>query len=132
MKLPASERNVIVTVHYYLPFPFTHQGAEWVDGADAWLGTKWTGSNIETYAVDKDLDVAASWSAKNHRPIYLGEFGAYSKADQESRHLWTDYVARAAESRNFSWAYWEFCAGFGVYDREKADWNTPILSALIP
>nr|HMN63155.1 glycoside hydrolase family 5 protein [Anaerolinea sp.] len=61
LKLPSNERNVIVTVHYYLPFPFTHQGAEWVDGADAYLGTKWSASKTETYTVDKDFDVAASW-----------------------------------------------------------------------
>ena len=31
-----------------------------------------------------------------------------------------------------SWAYWEFCAGFGVYDKARNRWNGPILDALIP
>jgi endoglucanase len=132
LKLPPDDRNLIITVHYYLPFEFTHQGAEWVDGADAYLGTKWTGSSSEKKAVDFDLDIAAAWGAQNQRPIYLGEFGAYSKAEIGSRHLWTDHVARAAEERGFSWAYWEFCAGFGVYDSTKSIWNQPILTALIP
>ena len=82
--------------------------------------------------VDRDLDRAAKWSAEQSRPIYLGEFGAYYKADMDSRHTWTDYVARAAEKRGFSWAYWEFGAGFGVYDREAKAWVEPIRQALLP
>jgi len=45
LDIPDGEQNVIVTVHYYNPFQFTHQGAEWVDGSDAWLGRTWTGRN---------------------------------------------------------------------------------------
>ena len=40
LELPADDR-VVVTVHYYEPFRFTHQGAGWLPGADAWLGTTW-------------------------------------------------------------------------------------------
>ena len=38
LQLPEDDQNLIITVHYYLPFEFTHQGAEWVNGSDAWLG----------------------------------------------------------------------------------------------
>jgi endoglucanase len=38
LELPNDE-YLIVTFHYYLPFQFTHQGAEWVEGSDPWLGT---------------------------------------------------------------------------------------------
>jgi endoglucanase len=31
-----------------------------------------------------------------------------------------------------SWAYWEFGAGFGVYDREQNRWNDALLRALVP
>ena len=40
--------------------------------------------------------------------------------------------AQAAAQRNFSWGYWEFCAGFGLYDRETGQWNTQLLQALLP
>jgi endoglucanase len=132
LELPAEDRRLIVTVHYYQPFRFTHQGAEWVSGSEAWLGTTWQGTSSEEKAVARDLDQAARWAEANNRPIYVGEFGAYSKADMESRALWTGYVARQAEERGMSWAYWEFCAGFGVYDRSKREWNEQILEALIP
>ena len=132
LELPPEDRHLIVTVHYYNPFPFTHQGAGWVSGSEAWLGTTWQGTASQERAVIQDLDRAASWARKNDRPIYLGEFGAYSQADMDSRALWTAFVARQAEERGMSWAYWEFCAGFGVYDQSKAEWNGRILEALIP
>ena len=50
----------------------------------------------------------------------------------DSRALWTDYVARQAERREFSFAYWEFCSGFGAYDQDKNEWIAPLLDALVP
>lgn len=132
LKLPEEDRNIIVTFHYYLPFHFTHQGAEWAEGADAWLGTTWTGSESEKGELTRHLDAAAAWAKENNRPLFLGEFGAYSKADMESRARWTAFLAREAEERGISWAYWEFGAGFGVYDRGAQRWVEPIYKALIP
>ena len=132
LRLPETDRNLIVTVHYYLPFHFTHQGAEWVAYSEAWLGTRWNATQDEKMAIDRDFDAALKWSRQFSRPIFVGEFGAYSKADIDLRHRWTDFMARSIEKRGFSWAYWEFCAGFGVYDQEKQAWNEPILTALIP
>lgn len=132
LQLPPDDRNIIATVHYYQPFQFTHQGAEWVSDSDPWLGTTWDATEQEKALIDHSLDQALKWSSQNSRPIFLGEFGAYSKADIESRERWTAYVARSAEARGFSWAYWEFGAGFGVYDREVGAWNESIRRALLP
>jgi endoglucanase len=132
LTLPEDDRHIIVTFHYYLPFQFTHQGAEWAAGSNAWLGTTWMGTTSQEKALERDLDLAADWAKKNNRPLYLGEFGAYSKADMDSRAIWTDAVARQAEARDMSWAYWEFCAGFGVYDPQLKLWRDPLLEALIP
>ncbi|HEY8504332.1 MAG TPA: glycoside hydrolase family 5 protein [Gemmataceae bacterium] len=130
LKLPADDRNLIATFHYYNPFPFTHQGASWVENSDRWLGTKWTGTPQEKEAVTRDLDVAARWAEKEKRPIYLGEFGAYSRADMESRARWTRFIREQAEERNMPWAYWEFGSGFGVYDPRAKQWRQPLLEAL--
>lgn len=132
LELPEDDRHIIVTFHYYEPFRFTHQGAEWVDGSDPWLGTMWTGTEGQQASIIGDLDVAAAWAEANDRPLYMGEFGAYSKADMESRAMWTSFVARQAEERRMSWAYWEFCSGFGVFDLGLGRWNEDILAALVP
>jgi len=130
-KLP-DDPNIIVTVHCYNPHDFTHQGAPWAEGSDKWLGKKWTGSDEELKKLRDEFDQAKKWAAEQKRPLYLGEFGAYEKADMESRSRWTTAVAREAEKRGWSWAYWEFGAGFGAYDREKKAWREPLKEALIP
>jgi endoglucanase len=132
LRLPEEDHGIIVTVHYYNPFQFTHQGAEWVQGSQAWLGTTWTGTPQQRSAIELDFTRAKLWADQQNRPLFVGEFGAYSKADMTSRALWTGFVARTAERNGVSWCYWEFCAGFGVYDRTSHDWVYPLLRALIP
>jgi len=132
LALPENDHNLIVTVHFYDPMKFTHQGAEWVENSNPWLGTKWNGTDAEKKAVTDSFDKAEAWGKEHKRPIYLGEFGAYSKGDLDSRARWTAFVARAAESHGFPWTYWEFCSGFGVYDPKERDWRQPLLDALLP
>ena len=131
LELPAADQHLIVTFHYYEPFHFTHQGADWAEGSAAWLGTTWTGTAAEKSAVEQDFAAATSWAKQHKRPLFLGEFGAYSRADLTSRATWTAFVARTAEAQGFSWAYWEFGSGFGAYDRARKAWNEPLRKALL-
>lgn len=131
LQLPKDDRHLILTVHFYDPFEFTHQGAPWAKGADKWKGRKWTGSDSEMAAIRKQFDKAAAWAKQRGLPVFLGEFGAYQVADMESRARWTRFVAREAEKRGFSWAYWEFCSGFGAYDPQAEAWRQPLKAALV-
>lgn len=132
LKLPESDRNLVVTVHYYGPFAFTHQGAPWLDAKSRPpVGTTWTGTAAEQAAATRDLDAAAQWGLKHRRPIFLGEFGALNTADLESRVRWTRFVAGAAAERRMGYAYWEFCSGFGVYDSAGRRWIEPLRDALL-
>jgi endoglucanase len=126
------DEHLIVTFHYYLPFQFTHQGAEWVDGSDPWLGTTWEATEAEKADITAHFDSVAEWAQRHNVRILLGEFGAYSKADAVSRIRWTEFVAREAERHGFAWAYWEFGSGFGIYDPDGNVWREELLKALIP
>ncbi|MGQ9479757.1 MAG: glycoside hydrolase family 5 protein, partial [Thermoproteota archaeon] len=123
--------NIIATFHFYTPFEFTHQGADWVNPSPP-VGRTWTGTEAEKRQIRRELDIAAQWAKKHNITIFMGEFGAYSKADMDSRVRWTYFVAREAEERGIPWCYWEFCSGFGVYDPNKNEWRAELLNALIP
>src|SRR5262249_16894844 len=131
LQLPEKDRMLIATFHYYDPFHFTHQDASWVKGSKKWKGTTCQGTTQQTQAIEKDFAKAAAWAKQHKRPIYLGEFGAYSAADMDSRARWTAAVARTAEKHGFSWAYWEFAAGFGTYDPKAHAWREPLRKALL-
>jgi len=128
--LPEADRNIVVTVHYYEPFPFTHQGAPWTPMVEL-SGVTW-GSAKERLQLAADFDRVQAWSDKHRRPILLGEFGSYEKAPMESRLLWTEAMARAAEARGWAWTYWQFDSDFILYDIGKDRWVEPLLKALVP
>lgn len=131
LKLPEHDRNLIVTVHFYEPYEFTHQGAHWSNQKDK-SGVEWSGTPEELAALNRVLDQAVAWGKANQRPLFLGEFGAYDRAPMESRVRWTAAVTRAAEARGWSWAYWQFDSDFILYDVKHETWVMPIRDALIP
>jgi len=131
LQLPEDDRNIIVTVHYYHPNSFTFQGAEWSDEYPE-TGIPWLGTAEEIQAIRDAFEKARMWAETHHRPLYLGEFGAYDKADMDSRVRYTNAVAREAERLGWSWGYWQFDDDFVVYDMESDQWVEPILHALIP
>ena len=131
LELPAADRNIIVTVHYYLPMEFTHQGAAWNQATAKLSGVKW-GTAEEQHSVEQDFAGVQQWSQKEKRPILLGEFGAYDKGDMDSRVRYTSFVARTAERLGWAWSYWQFDSDFLVWDMAKDEWVQPIWKALVP
>ncbi|CAN5815967.1 glycoside hydrolase family 5 protein [soil metagenome] len=131
LELPEDDRNIIVAIHYYSPIQFTHQGAPWSVKNKNLSGIEWNETAAEKQAVTDDFDMAQQWATEHNRPLTLGEFGAYEKADMPSRIRWTNYIARQAEERKWSWSYWQFDSDFIVYDMENDKWVQSIKDALI-
>jgi len=126
---PLPDGNVIYTFHFYEPHEFTHQGAEWVTPV---MPTGVTCcSTAQEAEMTAPLDVAKAWSTATRYPVFVGEFGAYSKADEASRVTFNRTMRDAIESRGMTWAYWEFAAGFGVYDPATRTFRQGLLDALL-
>jgi endoglucanase len=132
LQLPAGDKHIIATFHYYDPFPFTHQGAAWADEPIRSGKNIRFGKPAEIAQIEKDFAMVKAWSDSSGRPVLLGEFGAYDKAAMEDRVLWTSTVARTAEKNGFAWAYWQFSSDFLLYDFKANDFVQPILKALVP
>jgi endoglucanase len=143
--------NVIVSVHCYEPFHFTHQGAGWTTAdvkqtgiifpgpppqplvPDPSLDSKpWVLEWIEKYntlptaqnpssplAFTGRLKYVRDWSDFYGRPVHLGEFGAYIKADEQSRANFYAAMRHAAEAEKIGWCIWDWSANFRYWDEKN-------------
>lgn len=128
---PKDDQNILATFHYYFPLEFTHQGASWSPTYTDISDIKWMGTDDEINDVKNGMLHAKAWMDKYNLPMNLGEFGAYSKGDIDSRVRWTKCVREAAEELGISWSYWEFNRGFGICEKEKPEVIQPLVDALL-
>jgi endoglucanase len=149
LALPPDD-NVIVSVHCYEPFYFTHQGAMWVKEnlptgvifpgppavplvPNAELSLKpWVRQWIQNYntlpteknpsspvAFAEKLKYVRAWSDFYGRPVHIGEFGAFRKADAQSRANFYTAFRRTAENLQLGWCIWDWSAGFRYWDTKN-------------
>lgn len=151
LRLPDDDDNLIVTVHCYEPFYFTHQGASWSGPDTRVTGIKFPGppatplrpdpsvslrpgvSNwiyrYNTEPPDRNpssprafrdkLDFAREWSVYYGRPIHVGEFGCYVRADAASRANFYREFRAACDELGIGWAVWDWKAGFKYWDDQS-------------
>ena len=128
---PPADPNLILSVHYYNPFNFTHQGADWAGNKDKYIGTKWEDLSWERKQIMDDFAYTIQWAKDKKMPLHVGEFGSYELADMDSRARWTNFIARWLETQGASWAYWEYSAGFGIYNPQSKIFKAPLVDALL-
>ena len=128
LRMP-NDANLIATVHNYNPFKFTHQGAQWVTPVMPTGVTCCSAAQVAEMTAP--LDVAKAWSTTTRYPVFVGEFGAYGKADSTSRFDFDRRMRQAMETRGMSWDYWEFASGFGVYDPTTLTFRQGLLDSLL-
>lgn len=141
---PFEDKNIIYTFHYYDPFIFTHQGATWASEGLPELKTvpfpysnerrieipstakgKWVENQIKNYPKDSDpekmfadLKAAKDWSVKNDVPIFVGEFGSFSKyPSEEDRCRHAAFIYTAFGKLKIPNAWWEWDGGFNMFEK---------------
>ncbi len=130
LKLPRDD-HLILTIHYYNPFDFTHQGADWVEPPISHaVGIPWLGNAFDKRAVINDMQAVLRFSRKHKIPVNIGEFGVIAKADPASRARWSAFCARLFEEYGFSWHYWDFCSNFRIFDQRTRQFDPLMVEAL--
>jgi endoglucanase len=129
LRLP-QDAYLIVAIHSYDPFEFTHQGVPWRPNPFP-TGTRCC-DEAQRAQVVQALDAALRWNRANGVPVHLGEFGAYRAGDLASRAAYARLVRDEAERRGIGWAWWEWASYFsGVYDPARNAWVEPLRRALL-
>ncbi len=144
---PYADRTVIYNFHYYDPFAFTHQGANWAGpNLQFYRNVPYPSSpesvakildtiaddpakfNLMRYGeerwngerIDHEIIKAAAWGAKHHVPVTCNEFGAYRRfVNPEDRIRWIADMRTALERHGIGWTMWDYAGGFSVVN--KAD-----------
>ncbi len=77
------------------------------------------------------FDLAANYVKKTGKRIYLGEFGAIDKADEQSRENYVWLLRTEAERRGIGWAYWDDGGSFKAMNAFAGTWNEGLRRALL-
>ena len=126
---PPTAENIAVSVHYYEPHDFTHQGAEWLGAEAPRFGRAW-GNEADVGLVQAHIERAAAWGAQRGHAVQLGEFGVNRALTPPQRALWTRTVRQACETHGLSWCVWDFAGAFPVWDRERGAFIPEMTEAL--
>ena len=119
---PAPEdENVIMSVHVYDPYDFTHQGTTWLD--DAYANTRPYGEDVRT-DLEAIFQGLAEYQQSTGVPVWLGEFGVTNKASAEDRRKYAELINELSQKYKIGWCWFEFSSGFGLYDLGKGDWTS--------
>jgi endoglucanase len=144
---PYADRNIIYNFHFYEPFAFTHQGASWAGANVPFFKNIPYPSNPERVSkvletipdeearyslvrygedrwnaarIEREIDVAAAWAARNHVPLTCNEFGTYRNfAPPADRAAWIRDMRTALEKYGIGWTMWDYAGGFGVVNKQN-------------
>lgn len=129
MLVNRSDKNIVIDVHNYEPMSFTHQGAEWLDGA---YTEKTPFSKDMLNDFERALTVAQEYQEKTGIKVIVGEFGVYEKqVSEKDVSQFLSGAVRLMKEHNLSWSYWEYNAGFGAFDYAKKEWKPFVADALL-
>ncbi len=144
---PYEDKNLIYTYHFYEPFLFTHQGADWTNKETASLKDipfpynkdkmpelkkPAKGSFVEaqlnsTYpraasekGMRSSLARARDYSEKNQVPVWCGEMGVHNlTAPVEDRQNWYKMTASLLDEFNIPFCVWGYNGTFGLFKKDS-------------
>jgi endoglucanase len=129
LKIPANDKNILLSFHFYEPFHLTHFQASWTRLKDFKGEVNYPGQIVinGTAPEEKRIynrDTLEKMMAKPLHladslglPLYCGEFGVIDKAPVEDKLAWYGDMVAIFEKHDIAYANWNYKAGsFGIVD----------------
>ncbi len=127
---PPDDPYIAATAHYYEPFDFTHEKADWF-GADApTFGREW-GNEEDFRQMHAHISSAAEWAARRGVALQIGEFGVNAALPLPQRALWTYAMHTICEELGIGWCVWGFASNFPIFDVEAGIFIPEMQRALL-
>lgn len=141
LRVPEKDKNIIISFHFYNPFPLTHYRASWTEQKENPLNVYYPGYIVKKEDVEKlspELKKRWGWLARSYndintldkqikeaydaatamgRTLYLGEFGCLHGAGKENLINWFRDVVSLCKKYDIGYASWDYKGGFGIIDK---------------
>lgn len=141
LKVPANDKNIILSFHFYEPFLLTHFNASWTDlkgytGPIHYPGIILTQDEFDQLPSEMQK-IAKNWVGKEFNkewileqwqkpilkakklglPLYCGEFGIITGPSPEDMENWYQDMIDLFEENGIGYANWNYRSGsFGLLD----------------
>lgn len=150
LRVPEKDKNIIISFHFYNPFPLTHYRASWTEQKENPLNVYYPGYIVKKEDVEKlspELKKRWGWLARSYndintldkqikeaydaatamgRKLYLGEFGCLHGAGKENLINWFCDVVSLCKKYDIGYASWDYKGGFGIFRKDGTPWQEKI------
>lgn len=129
LRVPANDKNILLSFHFYEPFHLTHYKASWTKLKDFDGQVQYPGQIVVNGKGDDETrvynrDTLEKMMAKPIKladslglPLYCGEFGVIDGAPSDAKIAWYRDLVAIFEKHNIAYANWNYKSGsFGVVD----------------
>lgn len=128
LELP-DDPNIYPTFHYYDPFAFTHQGADWVDEPPP-VGRKF-GSTADKIELKRSVAKVGAYIERTGRIPFMGETGAYEKhIPLDQRINYHRAIRQAFAPTKIGICVWAYANTYPFWDLETQDWKPGLRAAI--
>lgn len=122
--------NTHPTFHYYDPFTYTHQGAEWTAPDIPPVGRAFP-TTEDAAQLAKDVHAVQAYIARTGKTPFMGETGAFDRhislADRVKYHR---MITDAFAPTGIGVCVWAYTNTFPFYDNTRQDWLPGMRGAL--